>query len=206
VEANDDHNPRIYHRQSKIVNRKSRVDSRQTIISWPEERPMKKYAWIISVMVLALAFGTLNLFAQTDRGNISGRVYNDLDGNGVCADTDEPGIGGIGILSLSNEGNQMAVTTLSDGNYQLTTVAFGTWTVRVAPGDGWRVTSQREYQVVVNEENRDTTGIDFCITQQQTVPPDGGAPIAQPMVIAALVGFSLLTVGFIVLWLDKRVI
>ena len=167
---------------------------------------MKKYVWIISVMVVVLTVGTMNLLAQDDRGNISGRVYNDQDGNGVCAGTGEPGVGGIGIVSLSSEENKMAVTTLSDGNYQLTTVAFGTWTVRVAPGESWRVTSQREYQIVVNEENRETTGIDFCITQQQTVPPDGGAPIAQPMAIAALAGFGLLTAGFIVLWLGKRAI
>ena len=148
----------------------------------------------------------MNVFAQDDRGNISGRVYNDLDGNGVCADTGEPGVGDIPVLSLSDQGNQMAVTTLSDGNYQLTTVAFGTWTVRVEPEDSWRVTSSREHQVVVNEENRETTGIDFCITQQQTVPPDGGAPFAQPVAIVALAGFGLLTAGFIVLWLGKRVI
>jgi hypothetical protein len=167
---------------------------------------MKKYAWIISVIVLALTVGIMNIFAQENRGNISGRVYNDQDGNGVCADTGEPGVGDIPILSFSDQENQMAVTTLSDGNYQLTTIAFGTWTVRVAPGESWRVTSQREYRVVVNEDNRETTGIDFCITQQQTVPPDGGAPIAQPMVFAALVGFGLLTAGSIVLWLGKRVI
>lgn len=167
---------------------------------------MKKYAWIIPVTVMALIVGTLNVLAQGNRGNISGRVYNDLDGNGVCVDTGEPGVGDIPVLSLSTQGNQMAVTTLSDGNYQLTTVAFGTWTVRVQPGANWRVTSQREYQVVVNEENRETTGIDFCITQQQSVPPDGGAPIAQPLAIAALVGFGLLTAGAIVLWLGKWVI
>jgi hypothetical protein len=206
VETNHDHQRSIYQRQSKIVNRQSRVDSRQTFISRPEEGPMKKYAWIISVMVMALTVGTMNVFAQDDRGNISGRVYNDLDGNGVCAGTGEPGVGGIGIQASSIEGNQMAVTTQSDGNYQLTTVAFGTWTVRVMPGDSWRVTSSREHQVVVNAENRETTGIDFCITQQQTVPPDGGAPIAQPLAIAALAGFGLLTAGFIVLWLGKRVI
>ena len=167
---------------------------------------MKKYAWIISVMILTLTVGTMNVFAQDDRGNISGRVYNDMDGNGVCAGTGEPGVGDIPVLSLSDQGNQMAVTTLPDGNYQLTTVAFGTWKVRVEPGDSWRVTSSREHQVVVNEENRETTGIDFCITQQQTVPPDGGAPIAQPVAIAALAGFGLLTAGFIMLWLGKRVI
>ena len=167
---------------------------------------MKKYAWIIAVMVMALTVGTMNVFAQDDRGNISGRVYNDLDGNGVCADTGEPGVGDFVIQASSIEGNEMAVTTQSDGNYQLTTVTFGTWTVRVVPGESWRVTSSREHQVVVNAENRETTGIDFCITQQQTVPPDGGAPIAQPMVIAALASFGLLTAGFIVSWLGKRVI
>jgi hypothetical protein len=167
---------------------------------------MKKYAWIILVMVMTLTVGTMNVFAQDDRGNISGRVYNDLDGNGVCAGTGEPGVGGVGIQSASIEGNQMAVTTQSDGNYQLTTVTFGTWTVCVVPGDGWRVTSSQDQQVVVNNENREPTGIDFCITQIQTVPPDGGAPIAQPLAIAALAGFGLLMAGFVVLWLGKRVI
>lgn len=164
---------------------------------------MKKYAWIISVLVMALTFGTMNVFAQDDRGNISGRVYNDQDGNGVCAGTGEPGVGDIPILSKNTEGNQMAVATQPDGNYQLTTVAFGTWTVAVEPGESWRVTSSREQQVVVNAENREPSGINFCITQQPTVPPDGGAPIAQPIAIAALAGFGLLMAGFILLWLGK---
>jgi len=167
---------------------------------------MKKYAWILPVVVMVLIVGTMNVFAQNDRGNINGRVYNDLDGNGVCEGTGEPGVGGIVIQATSLEGNEMAVTTNSDGKDQLTTVAFGTWTVRVDTGDSWRVTSSRERQVVVNEENREPSGVDFCITQQQSVPPDSGAPIAQPMAIAALAGVGLLAVGFVLLWLGRRVV
>ena len=43
---------------------------------------MKKYSVIILLLVAALIFGAMTVYAQEDRGNISGRVYNDQDGNG----------------------------------------------------------------------------------------------------------------------------
>ena len=167
---------------------------------------MNKLRWSILPAMVVMVLGAATMLAQENRGNISGRVYNDLDANVVCTGTGEPGVGGIVIAGNSVEGNSMGVTTLDDGTYQLTTVAFGTWTVRVDPGDNWTATTNPERQVVVNEENRDVTNVDFCITQSPLPTlPESGAPIVTNLVLVTAAGVGLVLAGLFVFWIGRKV-
>ncbi|MCB9872810.1 MAG: tandem-95 repeat protein [Planctomycetaceae bacterium] len=96
-------------------------------------------------------FGNVSLF-----GGISGTKFNDLDGDGVL-DQGEPGIPGI-IIYLDMDGDnrldlgEPMVRTDSSGNYSLTIVETGTYTVREALQPGWEQTfpktPEREYTIV----------------------------------------------------------
>ncbi|MCL4394698.1 MAG: carboxypeptidase regulatory-like domain-containing protein, partial [Chloroflexi bacterium] len=68
-------------------------------------------------------------------GSIGDFVWNDLNGNGV-QDAGEPGVGGVTVNLLNASGQVIATTTTdSNGKYEFTNLAAGTYAVQfVAPG------------------------------------------------------------------------
>jgi hypothetical protein len=73
--------------------------------------------------VAGLAFGNQALTAT-----ISGSKFNDLNGNGV-RDTGEPGLSGVTIQLRNSAGQITTATTDASGNFSLTAVVPGTYTL-----------------------------------------------------------------------------
>ena len=64
-------------------------------------------------------------------GSIGDRVWRDLDGDGI-QDSGEPGINGVTVILLDENGDEYARTTTSgDGNYSFDNLPAGTYTVVV---------------------------------------------------------------------------
>ncbi|MBL9089324.1 MAG: carboxypeptidase regulatory-like domain-containing protein, partial [Planctomycetia bacterium] len=73
-------------------------------------------------------------FGYQPSGTISGRVFNDADGDGA-ADAGEPGIPGAVVELVDSNGNVVATTTTGpDGSYTFDHLPDGAYTVRVQPG------------------------------------------------------------------------
>ena len=179
---------------------------------------MRKKAWIIlAVIVLMLVItGTTAAFAQSSGGAILGTVYNDIDANGVCVGTGEPGLTGMVVEFVNVEAAiQTALQTNENGSYGYTSAGFGTWNVTVKPPEGWRSTAQPTRQVILTSTQPVASGVDFCITQDAStstpatppataVPggsggavtlPESGATIAPALLNAAAIGIGLLAIG-----------
>ena len=188
---------------------------------------MRKKVWIVlAVIVLMLVItGTAAAFAQSSGGAILGTVYNDLDANGVCVGTGEPGLTGMVVEFVNVEAAiQTALQTNENGSYGYTSAGFGTWNVTVKPPEGWRSTAQPTRQVILTSTQPVASGVDFCITQDAStstpatppataVPggsggavtlPESGAPIAPALLIAAAIGIGLLAIGAGLLFYSRR--
>ncbi|NLN75088.1 MAG: DUF11 domain-containing protein [Armatimonadetes bacterium] len=81
-----------------------------------------------------LASGEVNLnvdFGYWQAASVGDRVWNDINADGV-QDEDEPGIGGVTVLLLDEEGEIVATTvTTDDGGYLFEDLLPGTYTVVV---------------------------------------------------------------------------
>lgn len=90
--------------------------------------------------------------------SISGRKFNDLNGNGI--NDGEPGLDGW-TIRLSGADVQNITTTAADGSYSFAGLAPGTYTISEEAQAGWTQTApaNRTYSVMVT--NADLTGRDF---------------------------------------------
>lgn len=191
---------------------------------------MRNRVLIFSVVIILLLLitGTVAAFAQTSGGAILGSVYNDLDANGVCVGTGEPGLPGIVVEFANTEAAiQTALQTNENGSYGYTAAGFGTWNVTVRTPDGWRSTAQQTRQVVLTSTQPVAAGLDFCITQGSDTGdsggsdgsdgsdgsgdtngavtlPESGAPVAPALLIAMVIGLGLLVVGAGLLVYSRR--
>jgi hypothetical protein len=188
---------------------------------------MRNKAWIILVAIILLLVitGTAAAFAQSSGGAILGTVYNDLDANGVCVGTGEPGLTGMVVEFVNTEAAiQTAIQTNENGSYGYTSAGFGTWNVTVKPPQGWRTTAQPTRQVILTSTQPVASGVDFCITQDAStstpaaplataVPggsggavtlPESGAPIAPALLIATVIGIGLLAIGAGLFFYSRR--
>ncbi len=130
---------------------------------------MKQKSLFISLTALFFfaLFGWRAVSAQ-ETGSLSGGVYNDLDGDGICFEEDDPGEAGITLELIDPEdGEAIRLTTDSEGLFTQADAAQGDWEVTVVPGTGWRITSQQTRQVFLSEdEELDVEEIVFCITRE----------------------------------------
>ena len=105
-------------------------------------------------------------------GTVSGFVFDDTNENGQ-QDSGEPGLSGWTVYAdLKNDGQldsgDPTATTDANGNFQLTELSPGTYTIRVEMPGGWRNTTAdngpaRTATVVANQTN---TVASFGFTQQ----------------------------------------
>ncbi|HET6446027.1 MAG TPA: SdrD B-like domain-containing protein [candidate division Zixibacteria bacterium] len=170
----------------------------------------------LSLMVLVLILlivPVLSANAQNNVGTIRGIVYNDLNADGYCVGTGEPGQQGVPVeFVYVASGTTVPLLTGVDGSYGIVSITLGTWRVTVKPPAGWRVTSQATREVTLTDTLPLATGIDFCITQAPAsgggtsppVLPESGAGIAPGLIAAALMGASLLAAGTGVLLNSRR--
>ncbi|MGA9097962.1 MAG: SdrD B-like domain-containing protein, partial [Methanotrichaceae archaeon] len=91
--------------------------------------------------------------------SISGRKFNDLNGNGV--NDGEPGLAGWKI-QLAQNGNVINTTTTgADGSYKFEGLANGAYTVSEVLQKGWTQTAPKGGSQSVTVQDKDITGIDF---------------------------------------------
>jgi CshA-type fibril repeat protein len=100
--------------------------------------------------VIVPAFGTkpaTPVGFQPLEGALTGRVFNDINGNGV-QDADEPGIAGVTVTVKPAIGNPVTVTTDKDGNYTVPTLPAGNATITVTDPTGLVLTTNNNPQTV----------------------------------------------------------
>lgn len=175
---------------------------------------MRKIFWIVSVPILLLSVLSVPyaIQAQDQSGSISGTVFRDVNDNGVCTGEGEPPVAANTPLELvqDDEGEIVRISTAADGTYAFSTNTLGLWRVTVAPGTGWRVTSQQTHEVVLTDDTPNVSNIDFCIIQVNLTPPGGGglpesgAPLAPALLGAASMGFILMAAGAGLLLFNRK--
>ncbi len=163
---------------------------------------------IFSLSAAASASGDSNLtprsslLQQEVRGSIRGVVYEDRNADGVCVGTGEPTLAGINVQFVSDDGGSTVhLQSGPDGSYGLVSVGLGTWTVTAVPLTGFSVSSINPLVAVLNAEQPETIGLDFCIIKGSgtdggsVVLPESGASVAPPLVAAGVAGFILIASG-----------
>jgi protocatechuate 3,4-dioxygenase beta subunit len=95
--------------------------------------------------------------------NVTGEVYNDLNGNGNL-DPGEPGLQGWTVLLLDAAGNTVATTTSdANGDYEFDNLFPGTFTVEEVLMAGWVQTQpvNPNYYTFAAQSGMNQTGLDF---------------------------------------------
>ena len=120
---------------------------------------------LLAAMTLLSLVGVVGTGTQTTSGTIRGRVFEDLNSDGVCVGTGEPGLAGIPVEFIHESNATIFLQTEQDGTYSLVGVGFGTWQVTVRPGSGFVATSQQSISVTLSSEQPEVKGIDFCVAR-----------------------------------------
>ncbi|MDX1418064.1 MAG: SdrD B-like domain-containing protein [Candidatus Promineifilaceae bacterium] len=146
--------------------------------------------------------------AQTQTGSIRGTVYRDINENGICSTEGEARVGDIAVELVNDDTPELQRTlTAPDGTYLLANASLGLWRVTVVPGTGWRISSAQTREVTLTADQPDAIEVDFCIVQLEdpnnggTTLPESGAFIAPPLVLIAIAGLLLMTIGAGLAWL-----
>ena len=96
-----------------------------TLVGYTPTTPEQCQATVTDDNVLTCDFG------YRKPGAVGNRVWNDYNGNGV-QDPGEPGINGVTVELIDSGGSIVASdTTNTDGNYSITNIPAGNYTVRV---------------------------------------------------------------------------
>lgn len=172
---------------------------------------MKKVFLLVASTLLLFVIPIAS-FAQDQTGSISGTVYRDINANGLCVNEGEPRVAANIPLELVSDdaGELIRITSAADGTFSYSTDALGLWRVTVAPGTGWRVTSQQTLEVVLSTDNPHVSNVDFCIIEVEQSPggggttlPESGIAVAPPLLFSAVIGFVFIAAGTILLLLGK---
>ena len=95
--------------------------------------------------------------------SISGKKYNDLDGNGV--NDGEPGLEGWAVklsgMTLEDQAVEKDTSTAADGSYKFESLSPGTYTVSEVEQSGWKRTAPAEGSYTVSLSDADVSGKDF---------------------------------------------
>jgi len=101
----------------------------------------------------------LDFINKLVRYSISGRKYNDLNGNGAF--DGEPGMEGW-TIQLSQDGSVISTTTTEkDGSYRFAELSPGSYTVSEVEQTGWTRTAPSEGSYTVELKNGDVKDRDF---------------------------------------------
>ena len=107
-------------------------------------------------------------FAQLPIGSVSGRVFNDVDGDGAQNVDDEHGIGGVAIQLKDSGGNLVGTeATAGDGTYVFTGAAAGSYIVEETDPEGFASTTSNEVAASVATDGAATAN--FGDQQANTV-------------------------------------
>jgi uncharacterized protein (DUF2141 family) len=108
-------------------------------------------------------------FGALPLGTISGRVFNDLDADGV-KDTNEAGAPDFRVFVDGNNNGKLdaaerSVLTGDSGTYSLAGLRPGTHVVRFVSQTGWRLTSPHAFFSVLLEAGQTRSGNNFGVSQ-----------------------------------------
>jgi hypothetical protein len=175
---------------------------------------MLRKVLIIFVVVLLLVVATTIVYGQTSSGTIAGTVYHDQNADGVCVGTGEPGLAGVPIDFVSDDGFTISLQSGTDGTYGLVAVGFGRWRVTARPGTGFTVTSQQTIEVILSAEQSVASAVDFCVAQGTVstggggavVLPESGAAVSPSLVAVGVFGVLFLALGSMLVYRGRRAI
>ncbi|MBN1888836.1 MAG: carboxypeptidase regulatory-like domain-containing protein [Thermoflexales bacterium] len=98
---------------------------------------------------------TIN-FGDQAQARVHGRVFNDLNANGV-PDSGEPGIGGVEIRLIDSGGGSRIRNTGLDGSYEFTSLPLGNYTVEESDPSGFSSTTPNVVPVSLTLPGQDIT-------------------------------------------------
>jgi hypothetical protein len=138
---------------------------------------------------------------QADSCAISGRKFDDANGNGLD-EPSKPGLGGWTIQLLNAAGTQVLreTTTASDGSYAFTNVAPGSYLVREVAQSGWTCDypgtgSSCQHAVTLNSTKINSGGNDFgnhptstVVTTQQPASGTVGSTFGDSATVTGATG------------------
>ena len=163
-----------------------------------------RYGLLLALLLSVIA-GTA--IAQGTKGSIRGTVYHDLNADGRCVNTGEPGLAGIPIKFVADS-TTVYLESGDDGTYGLVAAGLGTWTVTAEPPSGSYVTSKNPLQVYLGVDQRLVLGVDYCVITSGSAPPavvlpESGATVAPALLVALATGLGFATTG-VVLEIKRR--
>ncbi|MCB8923716.1 MAG: hypothetical protein H6662_19190 [Ardenticatenaceae bacterium] len=141
--------------------------------------------------------------AAEPRGTIRGMVYEDVDGDGRCINTNISGENPVANIPIefvsSDEQTVINLSSGPDGGYGLVAAGLSYWAVTARPGSEWVVTSEETQYAPVYEDSLVVTDVNFCVQKASSarvlLPVSGGAGTGVLLFIFLLVGFLLIFVG-----------
>ncbi len=165
--------------------------------------------------ILLLVVGTVQAQQgeQGDTGYITGAVYRDVNGDGVCFDTGVEGedpIEGVTIEFVSSdEATVVTLTTAENGTYGLADAGESYWRVTAKPDTSkYFVTSENPlYAPVFPDDGMVQTGYNFCVsdgtysgsTNAVIILPESGAAATSNnnliVWVTAVFGLALIGMG-----------
>ncbi len=165
---------------------------------------MKKLIHVSLLLTFLLTLTVGAIQAQDDHGFIQGRVYKDVNGDGLCVNTgiagEEP-VPNIDVRFTNSDGD-VVITHYSgpEGIFGLVRAGFSWWEVTVLPPAGWVVTSEPTIFVPVFEDSLAHDDVNFCLSEGAparvvALLPESGAATGSGLTIAAITGLVLLIAG-----------
>jgi hypothetical protein len=166
---------------------------------------------LLAALLLSLTVGVIGAQEEGEpRGFLQGRIYQDINGDGQCVDTNVAGevpIPNINVQFVSSD-EQTVIMHYSgpDGYFGLVAAGYSWWRVTVMPGPEWRVTSDSVLYVPVFADSLAHTDVNFCLSkgpvtvgvgQARVVAllPASGGPASTGLLIVGALGLGLLVTG-----------
>lgn len=137
-----------------------------------QRKPTGLIILFLSVFLLLALVGTVQA-QDEDTGYITGAVYKDVNGDGVCIDTGVEGenpVEGVTIEFVSSdEKTVVTLTTADNGTYGLADAGESIWRVSAKPdAEKYVVTSENPLYAPVLPESMVQTDINFCVSDGTT--------------------------------------
>jgi len=136
-------------------------------------------------------------------GSIRGMVYEDVNGDGRCVNTNTPGENPVANIPIefvsSDEQTVINLTSGADGGYGLFAAGLSYWAVSARPSAESIVTSDETLYAPVYEGSLAVTDVNFCVQKASTarvlLPASGGTGASTTFFVFLLAGFLLILVG-----------
>lgn len=167
---------------------------------------MKKFVVLLSLLSM-MVWGVTAVSAQTEdqrRGTIQGRVYEDVNGDGVCVDSGVEGENPLPDVNvrMTSSDEETVITHYSgpEGIYGLAAAGYSHWRIEVLPSEEWVVTSEPVLYAPIYEDSLAKTDAHFCLQKAgtiraKTILPQSGASANHGLTYAFIAGLAFILAG-----------